>query len=179
MARPSKYKDNFPNLLLDHMGKGFSFESFAALVGVTEETIHDWTRSKLADGTDNPRYKAEFSESKKEGLIKARLFWERIGVNMTLGMPLTWIDDKGVEHKTEKYNVTAWIFNMKNRFGWRDRQDVTSGDAPVDYSGHDALKEIAEAIKNATRSNPPNDPTAGGAGAGEPGLPEDASESPS
>ena len=26
--------------------------------------------------------------------------------------------------ETKKFNVTAWIFTMKSRFGWRDRNDV-------------------------------------------------------
>ncbi len=54
------------------------------------------------------RYVADFPEEEIEAARRKRLkFWE----------------EKGIEGKI---NASVWIFNMKNRFGWRDRQDTKS-----------------------------------------------------
>jgi hypothetical protein len=41
-GRPSKYDESFPDLLIDHMSKGFSFASFAGVVSVTRDTLYKW-----------------------------------------------------------------------------------------------------------------------------------------
>lgn len=52
------------------------------------------------------RYPVDFPEDRIEAARRKRLkFWE----------------EKGIEGKI---NASVWIFNMKNRFGWRDRQDT-------------------------------------------------------
>ncbi len=45
----------------------------------------------------------------------------------------TWWETKGMEMMSEGTgNATIWIFNMKNRFGWRDKSEITGKDgAPV------------------------------------------------
>lgn len=59
----------------------------------------------------------EFSETVKEGRAASERWWLRLGRGMAAGkIP---------------GNPTTWIFNMKNRFAWADRQEiqniVTSG----------------------------------------------------
>lgn len=167
LGAPTKYNDNLPSELVDHMSKGLSFESFASVAHVSKDTLYDWTDPK------SPRFKPDFSDAKKEGVSRCLLFWERIGVHAALNLGMTYKDEFGNEHAVTTYNATIWIFNMKNRFGWRDKTDVTSDDKPMDNTGHDALKAIAEALKNANQNTPPNDPTrstdqqTGDAGTGE------------
>ena len=95
-GRPTKYKPEYCEQLIAHMAKGFSFESFAGVVSVNRDTVHEWANAH-----------SQFSEAKKEGLEKNRLFWEEKGI---IGI----------------VNPTIWIFNMKNRFPreWRDRTEV-------------------------------------------------------
>lgn len=50
----------------------------------------------------------EFRATEKERQALCEVWWERQGRRMT---------EEG------QGNATVWIFNMKNRFGWRDRQD--------------------------------------------------------
>lgn len=52
----------------------------------------------------------EFSETVKAAKALCEAWWETQGRKMVTGS----IDG----------NATVWIFNMKNRFGWRDKQDV-------------------------------------------------------
>ena len=60
----------------------------------------------------------EFRETEKQRKALCEVWWERQGRKMATG-------DQG--------NATVWIFNMKNRFGWRDKIDVdnTSSDGSM------------------------------------------------
>lgn len=98
-GRPSKYKPEYCQLLIEHMEKGFSFESFAGIVGTCRQTIYTWTE-------DYP----EFLDAKKEASGRCQVFWEEQGL-------------KGLwnQHQGKNLNTSNWIFQMKNRFGWKDR----------------------------------------------------------
>lgn len=47
--------------------------------------------------------------------VARRIFWEQLGVSGTAG-------------KLPGFNAKSWEFNMKNRFKWKDRTDVTTDD---------------------------------------------------
>ena len=102
MGRPkedSPYKHEFCEQLIEHMGRGYSFDSFAAVIGVTQRKLFLWI-DKYAD----------FHRAKEAGEVKSLLFWEAAGIGgLTAG--------KG-------FNATVWQFSMKNRFrkfGFRDK----------------------------------------------------------
>lgn len=99
VGRPSKYKEEYCSKLISFMAKGFSFEAFAGKISVNTDTIYEWAKKHK-----------EFSDAKKKASAKSRLFWEEIGIDGAMG--------------SEDFNNTAWIFNMKNRFNWRDKQDI-------------------------------------------------------
>lgn len=100
IGRPTKYKEEYCQMLIDHMAKGFSFESFAGLISVNRDTIYHWETLFPA-----------FSDAKKEAFSKSRLFWEQAGMN-------------GMASGTRDFNAAVWVFNMKNRFNWRDKVDA-------------------------------------------------------
>lgn len=103
IGRPTKYDPRYCDEIEEFMGQGFSQAAFAGKIGVNEDTIYEWKKVHPA-----------FSEATKRGVAKSQLFWERLGLEGTTGV--------------RDFNVVAWIFNMKNRFKWRDRQDITSDD---------------------------------------------------
>lgn len=114
-GRPSKYHRDYCEMLKDHMGKeGLSYETFAAKIGVSIDTLYEWEK----------RY-PKFSEAKKEAFASNRLWWEKIG-------------SAGMAGKIPGFNSTVWVFSMKNRHGWRDRvetENKTTLDAKVNLNG--------------------------------------------
>ena len=98
-GQPTKYKPEYCQELIDHMAKGYSFESFAGICNVDRDTIYEWAKVQPS-----------FSDAKKRAFEQSRLFWERLGIAGSLGSP--------------NFNATPWIFNMKNRFNWTDRQQI-------------------------------------------------------
>lgn len=77
----------------------------------------------------------EFSEAVKRAEEACQVWWEQLGRNMSMGAI-----DKG--------NATTWIFNMKNRFGWKDKLDIdqkTDLTAKVEMTPSRALEVLAAA----------------------------------
>ena len=85
------------------MALGLSFESFGAEVGACRDSLYRWVKEH-----------EEFSDAKKHGAQLNLQFWEKIGMK---GMV-------GVDQGFKGFNASLWIFNMKNRHRWADRQEV-------------------------------------------------------
>jgi hypothetical protein len=104
LGRPTKYKPEYDQMLIDHMAKGYSFESFAGRIKVAGSTIYEWVEKHDA-----------FREAKKKAFEENRFFWEGAG-----------LEGLYMGGKDNPFNSTIWIFNMKNRFPkqWRDRQEI-------------------------------------------------------
>ncbi len=96
---PYKYDAAFCEQLVEHMGQGLSFVSFAGKINVAASTINDWIS----------RY-PEFGDAKAKGEVKCLEFWEKVGI-------------KGMVGQIKGFMPAVWIFSMKARFvkyGWRD-----------------------------------------------------------
>jgi len=129
-GRPTLYKPEYCEQLITHMAEGLSYESFAGIVGASEKTLYNWENAKNETGElTHP----EWLEAKERAFALCRVFWERAGRNMMLGIKTVQKDAKGVETELDfsKGNATVWIFNMKNRFNWRDKVDHTSDNKPM------------------------------------------------
>lgn len=114
-GRPTSYEERFCEMLIDHMAQGFSYESFAGLVGVSKQTIYDWEKA-------NP----QFLYAKKIGVEKSRLFWETQGIEGIYTTETFEQDENGSRSTKKALNSSVWIFNMKNRFKdeWREKQET-------------------------------------------------------
>lgn len=93
-------------MLIKHMAQGFSFDSFAAEIDVCDDTLYEWAKVHPA-----------FSDAKKIATQKSRKFWESAGIEGLFSHP-----------KGPVLNTGAWIFNMRNRFGWRNDPVAKPGD---------------------------------------------------
>lgn len=115
---PSKYEPKFCDMLVEHMGKGYSFESFAGHLLVTRATLYTWLEAH-----------PDFSDAKHKGMEANRLKWEGISLNNA---------------ETNKGNSNGIRFNMINRFRgeWTDSHavDVTTKGKEVTSSGVDLSK---------------------------------------
>lgn len=118
---PSKFRKEFCQMLVSHMSEGLSFNAFAKIAQVDQDTLYEWVKVH-----------PEFSEAKKRAFEENRFFWEKTGLD-------------GMHQRPDKpaLNPTIYIFNMKNRFPkeWRDRQEI---DAKVESkTEHTASPELA------------------------------------
>ena len=96
-GRPTKFRPQYCDMLIVHMSEGLSFEAFAGLVNVNLDTLYNWESLF-----------PEFSDAKKIGVQKSRLFWETVGRQGAVG-------------RIKNFNAASYCFNMKNRFQWSDR----------------------------------------------------------
>ena len=67
-------------------------EEYCAAISISKATVYLWFKTHSA-----------FSDAKKIGLEKSYTYWTDMGKKMA-----------------NSGNSAVWIFNMKNRFGWRD-----------------------------------------------------------
>lgn len=72
--------------------------------------IYEWRRSYSNDLWERwMKEEPEFSETIKVGKMLAESWWSRSG---RAGL------------KDREFNYTGWYMNMKNRYGWKDKQEV-------------------------------------------------------
>jgi len=122
-GRETKFKPEYCEQLIEHMSTGLSFESFAGECDVPLTTLWRWEAA-------NPK----FREAKQIGMSKGLVFWEKIGRNASAG-------------KIPRFSAPAWIFNMKNRYQWRDKHEIeVKGIKPavVEKLNGDTVELLAE-----------------------------------
>ena len=119
-GRPTKYKKEMCEEATKFMSQGFSKAEAAAHLGITRETLNQWEKGK-----------AEFSDAIKEGENQSALWWAKMGM-------------AGMTGKVPGFNAAIWIFNMKNRHGWKDKQEITGEDGGSLFAG------FAEAVAKNT-----------------------------
>ena len=116
-GRPTKYRPEFCQQLVEHMAKGLSFESFQCGAGLS--TMYEWVERH-----------PEFAEAKSLGWQKSLALYESLGYN-------------GLQGKLPKFNATAWIFIMKCRFRAAGYRDHVETETTVKFQ-HDPGKELSE-----------------------------------
>jgi len=134
-GRPTKYKPEYCQQLIDHMSQGLSFESFAANLNTWAGTLYRWEQEF-----------SEFREAKNIGFERCRAFYEKAGVAGMMG-------------KVKNFNQTVWLFNLKNRFPkqWRDRHEIdVHATIETKESGPERLvEEIKMVLNKPNESGPP------------------------
>ena len=98
VGRPTKYKEEYCEMLIEHMAEGYSFESFGGVIEVAEDTLYEWAKVNK-----------NFSDSKNIGTQKSMIWWEKVG-------------RKGMMNDIPFFNDRIWRLNMINRFRskWTD-----------------------------------------------------------
>lgn len=112
-GRPSKYKEEFCELLVEHMAKGRSFESFAAVADVDRDTLYEWAKVHES-----------FSDAKGRGQAKSLFHWEGLGLDHVVNVSEHSKDSEGNSSSTTK-SLNAAVYNlaMVNRFGYRSKAE--------------------------------------------------------
>ena len=99
IGRPTKYKKEMCQQAINFMSKGYSKDATCAHLKISVDTMYQWIKKN-----------EEFSEAIKEGQLQSLMFWETLGTSGAMG-------------KISGFNSASWIFNMKNRHGWRDKRE--------------------------------------------------------
>jgi len=107
-GRDTLYKPEYCELLITHMSKGLSLESFGALIGVHRNTLYLWR--------DN---QPEFAEAIQLGREKSLYFYETLGI-------------QGMAGKIKGWNNGTFALIMANKHKWTNRTDVTSQDEKIE-----------------------------------------------
>ena len=98
----TKYKPEMLKIIEKEFKEGASIEEVAFELDIALSTLYDWTDER------SPRYKEEVSEAVKKGVEVSLGWWKREG-------------RKALRDNT--FNYPGWYMNMKNRFGWSDKQE--------------------------------------------------------
>lgn len=96
---PSKYDPKYCEMLIEHMGEGYSFDSFAGGIGVSIKTLYNW--KDLHD---------KFLHAQREGQSKSLKKFEEIAMGQMSGKI--------------QGSAAVLIFWMKNRFNWTDKKEI-------------------------------------------------------
>jgi hypothetical protein len=107
---PTLFRGEYCQMLIDHMAKGYSYESFAAVIDVDRSTLYAW--ESIHEG---------FSDAKKKAFEKNLLFWEKQGID-GLYSETEYDKNTGKPSRSKSINSSIWNINMKNRHKWRDKQ---------------------------------------------------------
>jgi len=118
-GRPTKYRPEFCEKLIDHMAKGLSFETFGTVIGVDRATIYKWAKP------ENKHKYQGFYDAKRIAFEECRAWWEKVGNGLATG-------SKSVKHG----NSAVWIYNMKCRFAkeWRDNPAEQQANVTINLS---------------------------------------------
>lgn len=111
-GRPTKYDPALIEPMLDGFSNGMSrIEVAVNILGITQETMRVWVATN-----------AEFSAAVKIGEEMSQAWWQEKGRSNL---------------QTEVFRDALWYMNMKNRFGWRDKQELTGDpEKPIAVSHH-------------------------------------------
>lgn len=101
-GRPTKYKPEYCQQLIDFMEDGRSLTGFAASLSVSKQTLYDWMKA-------NPEFLDAFNVAQE----KCQYWWEETGRK---GL---FMGGKDNPFQTNLYN-----FTMAARFGWSTKQET-------------------------------------------------------
>lgn len=149
VGRPSKYKEEYCDMLIEHMARGNPLETFAAKVHVEIKTLDNWMNQY-----------DEFLLAKRLGEPKRLAWWIRLGMALVVDDPSCQLELLGVQPFLKKQTTThlrngmtettnefhvprgsvgAYTYIMTNMFrhlGWRNdyRHEVTGKDGgPIQH----------------------------------------------
>lgn len=112
--------ENWKEIMHDCGQEGGSAVEARCLLGIAQTA---W-ETLLEDSED-------FRVTEKERQALCEVWWERQGRRMT---------------KDGQGNATVWIFNMKNRFGWRDKSEIDHQSSDRSMSPSSVDPAIVEAL---------------------------------
>ena len=113
-GHPTDYKPEYCDLVIEHMKKGKSVRSFAALCDVCFKTVYNWM-DKFP----------EFLSAVERGKQYAYAWWEEQGINGLYDSSIVETASDGTVTKSfTKINVRVFELFMHNMFDWSKKETV-------------------------------------------------------
>lgn len=122
LGAPTKYKPKYSKDIIEHLKEGHEIETFPAFlhekykVSIGLRTIFYWAK-----------HNEEFKKAKELAVAYSRRKWKDIAINAL---------------EAKKPLANAWIFVMKNRFGYKDQPINEENDT------RPTLAEVMEKVEN-------------------------------
>ena len=99
LGRPTLFKEEYCKRAIELLKQGASIEELSLEFDVQCSTIYSWMQTK-----------ASFADAVNKGREFSKAWWMKKG---------------RTELENGKFSSTLWYMNMKNRFGWADKQEIT------------------------------------------------------
>lgn len=115
-GRPTKYRDEYPAMLIEHMRDGQSFWTFAAKIETTWEAISNWTQ----------KY-PEFHEAKKLGRVLEMQWWDNLHRRCAA---------------TGEGNMTGIVWAQKNKFPAHYKERAPHGKQQIQLNASMDVKQL-------------------------------------
>lgn len=110
----TKFNESMLPIIISLMKEGFSKAEVCHELSINRDTLLEWEKTY-----------PEVSGAIKIGTAFSEGWWMKQGRNNIGNI---------------KFNTALWFINMKNRFGWRDKQDVEHSGA-IAFKPNRAFKE--------------------------------------
>ena len=107
VGRPTDYKPEYCQMLIDHMAQLNPYQTFGAIIGVSKTTLNAWEK-------EHP----EFLAAKKIALLKCEHAYAQVVKGQMRGIKS--MDKNGNVVDYSKGSGTAMVWFGKNVLGWRD-----------------------------------------------------------
>lgn len=137
IGRPTAYREEYCELLINHMRQGGTLESFGSIAHCSIQTVYNWMEQH-----------PEFLEARKRGMPLLHAFYENMGKTIATGQLRRLVREKPVivdgkvmmdangqtvyerEYEPATAGQAAFIFLTKNIIGYRDKKDINLGGQP-------------------------------------------------
>lgn len=118
MPRKTKYRQEYCSQVVKLMQEGHSIASTAKTIGVSVSTLRNWEKdTRFPDFQNAMQYARDYYLA----------YWEDLGLKIAKG--------------ELKANPTAWIYNMKCRFGGDWNENARAIDALVNSNNEQQIDE--------------------------------------
>ena len=144
VGRPTTYKEEYCDEIIEHMKSGKSLASFAASLGTHRQVIYQWMDKN-----------EEFKDACKAAQELSQIWWEEFAMQAASGR----IYDKVHEGKYDKHNPNMIQFMMSRRFKdfYRDKQNkddekkqnfnISVSYDPTNLEDDELTNRVAHALK--------------------------------
>lgn len=144
LGRPSLYKPEYCQMLIEHMKLGKSFETFGIQANATRPTLYRWLKEHEG-----------FRDAKAMGELHSREFWESHGIDGLYATTETEKRGSAYTTNSKSMNAKIWELNMKRRFhDWNE--DLFKPKDPDNIDNPDIEKVVQPQLNiiiNGTKSS--------------------------